>query len=294
LFQITLKRALGFCDSEDVFVVTSQKYQSHVMNQASMIGVNLKTNQVFLEPKRLNTLPAILAGVIASKASNKEEVLVLPSDHIISDEGALRDAVSKVKEATTRDIALFGLVPFEPHTGYGYIEPGEMLQSDVFQVRSFKEKPSQELARGYIQQGFLWNAGIFYFQAGIFLNAVQLHQPKLYQAFITSDDLPQAYRDYKEGVSIDYGLIEKIQTIVVSQVNTAWVDIGSFDALIQYLKVTKKNLQQIEGQGSVLISETKINAVTIGVDDLIIVQTSEGLLICSQGKSQLVKDISLK
>jgi len=81
------------------------------------------------------------------------------------------------------------------------------------------------------------------------LNAVQLHQPKLYQAFISSNDLPQAYQDYKEGVFIDYGLIEKIQTIVVSKVNTTWVDIGSFDALIQYLKVKKRTFNKSKVRG---------------------------------------------
>jgi mannose-1-phosphate guanylyltransferase / mannose-6-phosphate isomerase len=291
LFQVTLKRALLFCQSRDLLVVTSKRYVEHVFNQSKEIGITLMSNQVFLESKRLNTLPAILAGLLFAKVSQNENVLVLPSDHILLAEQALVDAVHSATTSIASHIAVFGIKPTFPHTGYGYIKPRELILEGLFHVDTFKEKPDVDTAITYVSKGYLWNAGIFYFNAGFLMDALRQYQPNLIEHFATHHDVYQAFDAWNESLSIDYGLMELISTIVVAEVHTAWTDIGSFDALIELVNPTNQSMQQIQGSGSILITDDDIKTVTIGVDDLIIVLSKHGRLICKKGQSQFVKDI---
>jgi mannose-1-phosphate guanylyltransferase / mannose-6-phosphate isomerase len=291
LFQVTLKRALLFCQLGDLLVVTSKRYVEHVFNQSKEVGITLTSNQVFLESKRLNTLPAILAGLLFAKVSQNENVLVLPSDHILLAEQALVDAVHSASTSIASNIVVFGIKPTFPHTGYGYIKPSELILKGLFHVDTFKEKPDVDTAITYVSKGYLWNAGIFYFNAGFLMDVLRQYQPKLIEHFATYHDVYQAFDAWNESLSIDYGLMELISTIVVAEVHTSWTDIGSFDAFIELINPTNQSMQQIAGQGSVVISDHSTRVVTIGVDDLIIVSTPSGLLICKKGQSELVKNI---
>jgi mannose-1-phosphate guanylyltransferase / mannose-6-phosphate isomerase len=292
LFQITLQRAILFCESTEIIVVTSKRYKDLVLTQSQEIGVTLNHEQLFLESKRLNTLPAILAGLLFAKVELSEDVLVLPSDHILGDEHALVDAVSRAKHSIQTNISVFGITPSSPHTGYGYIKPNNSISKGLLLVDEFKEKPDAETASIYMSNGYLWNAGIFYFNAGFFIESLKIHQPQMLHHFTSNTDINGAFDSWEQSISIDYGLMELISSIVVSEVNTSWTDIGSFDALIEYINQTNQSIQQIGGTGSVLITEDTVKTVFIGVDDLIVVQTKHGRLICKKGKSQLVREIT--
>jgi mannose-1-phosphate guanylyltransferase/mannose-6-phosphate isomerase len=294
LFQITLKRALLFCDASDLIVVTSKKYQSLVFEQANKIGIALTDEQVFLESKRLNTLLAIIAGLVYAKTREDEEVLVFPSDHILDNEQSLVDAVDSARPYLNSNICVFGVIPHYPHTGYGYIQPAEILSSNVNQVKAFKEKPDVETATSYLKQSYLWNAGIFYFNYGNFKSSVSQYQPEMAKHFFSNENTQKAFEEWSEGISIDYGLLEKTTNIIVSKIESGWTDVGSFDSLIEYLEIQQPLLQEIQGKGSVLITDEYINTVVIGLEDLIIVQSKNGNLICKRGKSQLVANLSEK
>jgi len=291
LFQVTLKRALLFCPASELLIVTSKRYVDHVFNQSKEIGITLTSNQVFLESKRLNTLPAILAGLLFAKVIQNENVLVLPSDHILGTEQALVDAVHSATPSIAKHIAVFGIKPTSPHTGYGYIKPNKLIAKGLYHVDTFKEKPDEDTAITYVSNGYLWNAGIFYFNAGFLMDALKQHQPRLIEHFASYHDVNQAFDAWNVSLSIDYGLMELISTIVVAEVHTSWTDIGSFDALIELVRSTNQSMQQIQGSGSILITDDDIKTVTIGVDDLIIVVSKHGRLVCKKGQSQLVKDI---
>ncbi len=291
LFQITLKRALFFCDASDLIVVTSKKYHSIVLEQANNLGVNLSHEKVFSESKRLNTLPAIVAGLRFVKTNEDEEVLVLPSDHMLDNEQSLVNAVNYAKPYLNSHIGVFGVIPHYPHTGYGYIQPAELLNSNVNQVKAFKEKPDVETATTYLKQGYLWNAGIFYFNYGNFKSLLIQHQPEMAKHFFSNENTQKAFEEWSEGISIDYGLLEKTTNIIVSKIDSGWTDIGSFDSLIEYIDIHQPLIQEIQGKGSVLITDDEIKTVVIGVDDLIIVHSKNGHLVCKKGESQLVKDI---
>jgi mannose-1-phosphate guanylyltransferase / mannose-6-phosphate isomerase len=292
LFQITIQRAMLFCESKDIIVVTSNRYKELVLSQSQDIGVTLNHDQLFLESKRLNTLPAILAGLLYLKVDLLEDILVLPSDHILGDEESLVDAVTRAKRSIQQNISVFGITPSSAHTGYGYIKPNSSITNGLFEVDAFKEKPDPETASTYVAEGYLWNAGIFYFNAGFFMDVLKIHQPKMLHHFSSNSDIHNAFDSWDQSISIDYGLMELISTIVVSEVNTSWTDIGSFDALIEYIDQTNQSIQQIGGSGSVMITDDTIKTVFIGVDDLIVVQTKHGRLICKKGKSQLVREIT--
>jgi mannose-1-phosphate guanylyltransferase / mannose-6-phosphate isomerase len=291
LFQVTLQRALLICDAPEIVVVTIKQYQDMVIDQASIIGVNLTTKQLFLEPKRLNTLPAILAGVLYSRASDTEDILVLPSDHLFGDEASFVASVRRVVPYSKDFMCVFGVKASEPHTGYGYIKPAQLIDEGRYHVAQFKEKPDFQTAKRYVQDGYFWNAGIFLFQRSLFLSMVKEHVPSMFEAFVHSPNLTQAFLDHQEGISMDYGIMEHIKNIIMSEVSTSWIDLGSFDALSTLFDNPNSDLQQIAGQGSVLISDQPTRVVTIGVDDLIIVSTPSGLLICKKGQSELVKNI---
>jgi len=282
LFQITLKRALLFCDAIDLIIVTSRKYQSLVLEQAKNLGVTILNEQVFLESRRLNTLPAIVAGLRFAKSTEDEEVLVLPSDHILDNEQSLVDAVNSARRYLNSNIGVFGVIPHYPHTGYGYIQPAELLSSNVNKVKSFKEKPDVETATSYMKQGYLWNAGIFYFNYGNFKSLLSQHQPKMAKHFLSNEDTEKAFEEWSNGISIDYGLLEKTTNIIVSEIDSGWTDIGSFDSLIEYLDTHQPFLQEIQGKGSFLITDDDIKTVVIGVDDLIIVHSKNGHLVCKK------------
>jgi mannose-1-phosphate guanylyltransferase/mannose-6-phosphate isomerase len=291
LFQITLKRAVLFCEASDIIIVTSERYKNHVINQANDIGISFNSSQLFFESKRLNTLPAILAGIMFARVKAAEDVLVLPSDHILGNENSLIGAVQKASTSIQHNIAVFGIKPTSPHTGYGYIKPNEMIDTGLFQVESFKEKPDLATAISYVSKGYLWNAGIFYFKKQFFIDALTTHQPALINHFLNQQDVNKAFDSWNQSLSMDYGLMELISTIVVSEVHTSWTDIGSFDALIDLVQPSNQSVQQIEGSGSVLITDDDIKTVFIGVDDFILVVTKNGRLVCKKGQSQLVKDI---
>jgi mannose-1-phosphate guanylyltransferase / mannose-6-phosphate isomerase len=291
LFQITLKRALLFCNASDIIVVTSERYKNHVVDQANEIGISFNSSQLFFESKRLNTLPAILAGILFAKVNATEEVLVLPSDHILENEHSLVEAVQKASTSIQQNIAVFGIKPTSPHTGYGYIKPNQRIDIGLFQVESFKEKPDLATATSYLSKGYLWNAGIFYFKNQFFIDALTMHQPALIKHFFNQQDVNTAFDSWDQSLSMDCGLMELISTIVVSEVHTSWTDIGSFDALIEFVQPTNQSIQQIEGSGSIVITNDDIKTVFIGVEDLILVVTKNGRLVCKKGQSQLVKDI---
>jgi mannose-1-phosphate guanylyltransferase / mannose-6-phosphate isomerase len=291
LFQITIKRALKFCDASDLIIATSNRYQSLVFEQANNEGVILLDQQVFLESKRLNTLTAIVAGLKYGKTSDDEEVLVLPSDHILNREQSLVDAVNSARPYLNSNIGVFGVIPNYPHTGYGYIQSAEFLSSNVNQVKAFKEKPDFETATSYLKQGYLWNAGIFYFNFGNFKSLLIQYQPEMAKHFFSNEDTEKAFDEWANGISIDYGLLEKTTNIIVSKIESGWTDIGSFDSLIEYLDIHHPLLQEIRGKGSILITDAEVKTVVIGLEDLIIVHSRNGHLVCKKGESQLVKEI---
>lgn len=296
LFQETFERSLLLTDVGDIYVVTNEKYKFLVMAEVEELGYDYNESNILVEPEAKNTLPAIYAGVHEIAKKGDDSVVVFPSDHMISKGHEFADII-KCSEVLIEDsIITFGIKPDVPNTGYGYIAPGT-VKLNGYQVKEFKEKPEYEVAATYIEDGYYWNAGIFMFNTKLFSNEVKIYSLEIYNAFIDSKSIKEAFGKITKKISIDYGIMEKSNKVVVVPVDIGWNDLGSFDAIYDVFdKDEENNIVDddnivIDSKNNYIYSEKGKLISTIGVNDLIIVDNRDALLICKKDQSQKVKEI---
>lgn len=292
LLQQTLERALIFSKPEEVYVVTNEKYRFMVVQHIKEMDAKVPESNVILEPKAKNTLPAIFYGVKTILERDGDDIIaVLPSDHYIRVNENYVRAFEKAKRLAKEYLVTFGIKPNKPHTGYGYIKPGEPLDGG-FKVEKFVEKPDYETANRYVEEGYLWNSGMFMFSADIFVEECAKHCPDVVMAF--EEDVDVAYEKTPE-ISIDYGLMEKTDKAAVVPLDVFWSDVGSFDAIYELMdkdgnmNATKGEAVTIDSRNNLIIGESLI--ATIGIENAIIVDSGDAILVCSREESQKVKDL---
>ncbi|MBO8183231.1 MAG: mannose-1-phosphate guanylyltransferase/mannose-6-phosphate isomerase [Archaeoglobus sp.] len=295
LFQKTVERALLFSKPDEILVVTNERYKFRVLDDLEEMGVEVPKENILMEPAARNTLPAIYFGVksIIDNGSNPgDSVAVLPSDHYIEPDEAYRKAFENANRISKRFLVTFGIQPSKPHTGYGYIKPGERIDSEAFKVEKFVEKPELEKAKEYVTSGYLWNSGMFMFGLDLFVEECKLHQPDVVDAFKLP--IKEAYSVLPE-VSVDYGIMEKTDKAAVVKLNSFWSDVGSFDSLYE---IFEKDEAGNAIRGECVALEAKNNLVyggrltaIIGVEDLVVVDTKDAVLVCKKNDSQRVKEV---
>ncbi len=232
LFQLTLERALRLADPEELRIVAGDEYFFHIVNQAAEISIPLNETQILREPAGKNTLPAIALGL--ESIAPDAPTLILPSDHFIAGESRFAEIVRYAETYAHDRIITFGVVPTYPETGYGYIEPAD-FGAEITEVRSFHEKPDSQRASEYIQSGFLWNAGIFLLSPAVFRREIDRANPEFSSVFYTDESTEKRFEAITSE-SIDYGLLEKSRTVSVAELSgVEWTDLGSFDALANFL-----------------------------------------------------------
>ena len=254
-----------------------------------------------------NTAPAILWGILQIPENQRQQpVVILASDHLIKvPENFISALKSAEPLASSGYIVTFGIRPDSPETGYGYIKAGEALEVG-FKVANFVEKPDQATAEAYLESSdYTWNASIFMATAETWLDEFRKHAPELLAAFekksIAGKDLadPENIREIYESIeadSIDYALLEKSKNVAVLPVEMEWSDLGSWESIYQ---VSEKDAQGNVLSGNVishdthnsLIFSSKKLVTSIGVDNLIIVETDDALLVCDMSRSQDVKKL---
>jgi len=292
LLQETVERALLFSKPDEIYIVTNEKYKFMVIQHVKELGVDIPEENILLEPVAKNTLPAIYFGVKKIVEDYGECVVaVLPSDHyIVVDDNYIK--AFKDAEVLAKDyLVTFGINPTKPHTGYGYIKPGERIGGG-YKIERFVEKPDYEKAKKYIKEGYLWNSGMFLFNTAVFIDECRKIIPEVVKAF--EYDIYTAYEKVPE-ISIDYGLMEKTDRAAVVPLNVTWSDIGSFDALYEIMEksddmnAVKGEVVSIDSRNNLIIGKSLI--ATIGIENTIIVDSGDAILVCSREKSQKVKDI---
>lgn len=309
LLQQTLFRLQGLelatpmiiCNEDHRFLVAEQVRQLHTLNP-----------HILLEPVGRNTAPAVaLAALLATQKDQDPVLLVLAADHYIADQSAFRAAVHQARLfAEEGKLVTFGIVPTRAETGYGYIHRGEALEKDAFVVSEFIEKPHAELAQSYVDSGdYYWNSGMFMFKASVYLKALQKFRPDILNSCISALETCQQDMDFTRvgaaafqqcaDESIDYAVMEKTHNAVVVPLDAGWSDLGSWDSLWEIgRKDTQGNLcfgdaMVLYTSNSLVHSEHKLVA-TIGVDDLIIVETKDALLVAHKNRVQDIKQIVKK
>ncbi|NJF25491.1 mannose-1-phosphate guanylyltransferase/mannose-6-phosphate isomerase [Thermococcus sp. Bubb.Bath] len=304
LFQHTVERALLFSEPSEIFVVTNRDYRFRVLDDLREVGIELPEENILLEPAGRNTLPALVwAAIKIEEKFGPSKVAVLPSDHLIEAGEAYEKAFENAEKLADGFLVTFGIKPTRPHTGYGYIKPGERIEEDGkligYAVDEFKEKPDLETAKRYVEGGYFWNSGMFAFSTSLFLEEVAKHASEVLEAFESSSEIEEAYEKVPE-ISIDYGVMEKTDKAAVVPLNVYWSDLGSFDAIYEvFEKDGDGNAIRIRGRKGYHIGVNSKNnlimterlTVTVGVSDLVIVDTGDALLVAHRGETQRVKEV---
>ncbi|MCD6373206.1 MAG: mannose-1-phosphate guanylyltransferase/mannose-6-phosphate isomerase [Thermococcus sp.] len=300
LFQRTVERALLFSKPSEIFVVTNEAYRFRILDDLRELGIEIPGENILLEPLAKNTLPAILWATLKIEEDfGNSVVAVLPSDHVIEANDAYQEAFERAGELAKSHLVTFGIKPTRPHTGYGYIKPGEKIGELGYRVAEFKEKPDLETAKRYVESGYYWNSGMFAFSTSLFIEEVRKHAPDVWEAFEEGGDIEEVYNRIPE-ISIDYGVMERTDKAAVVPLNSYWNDLGSFDAIYEALEKDEDgNAVRVSGHGAEYINissarnlvMTKRLTATIGVEDMIIVDTDDALLIAHRGEAQKVKEV---
>ena len=290
LFQITVKRALLYSKPEEIYIVTNKGHKYLVEDQLNQIGIE---GNILLEPCGKNTLPAITyAALEIQKKEQTTTILVLPSDQLVEDDENYKTAVHTAEGLAKEHLVAFGIIPTSPHTGYGYILPGEPLKK-VYKIEKFVEKPDMQTAEKYLREGYLWNSGMYCFSADIFIDELHTYAPEIAEAFTLP--IAEAYEKTPR-ISIDYGLMEKTKKPAVIPLKSKWSDVGSFDALYAVQEkdgqrnVVKGEYLTPDGQDNIIISDRLV--ATIGLSDIAVIDNPDVLLICPKNQSQRVSEIT--
>lgn len=301
LLQKTIERFLGKYSPSDIFIVTNQDYYHLVKTQAKELISSLE-KQIIIEPEKKNTAPAIALTVKyfqdMLQSPPEECFLVCSSDHLISPNEVFLDAIEDAETVASRGKnVIFGIRPHFPETGYGYIKAKNLSSKGAVEVEAFVEKPSFSQASHFLMTGeYLWNSGIFLFQIGTFLEELQNYCPEISANCGESFQTAISQFHQMPDISIDYALMEKSKKTMVIPLDVTWSDVGSWDSVYD---VMEKDGNQNVKVGNVLDIDTKNCLImggerlisTIGLEDLLIVETEDALFIGKKGESQRVKGL---
>lgn len=302
----TLDRLQGLVEAQDLFVVTN-------IAQAELMYTEtkgrLQKDHILAEPAARNTAACIgYAAMEINKKYGDGVMCVLPSDHFIKDLARFREVIQAGVDIAekTNQLVTIGITPTFPSTGYGYIKFEEEKKGQAYAVEEFVEKPDVETAKEYLASGrYLWNSGMFIWKASVILEQFQNLLPDIYQcleeignAMGTSFEKEVIERVYPNipKISIDYGIMERAEEVVVLAGDFGWNDVGSFDALEAIYEADENgNILYgehvgVDTKNCISYAQNKLIA-TIGVEDLVIVETKDAVLVCPKERSQDVKQI---
>lgn len=305
MLQSTLNRLNGLSHSP-AMLICNEEHRFIAAEQVRQLGI--EHSGIFLEPVGRNTAPAIaLAAFKVIEQGQDPLLLVLAADHVIEDIASFQHSVNQAAELAVRGkLVTFGIVGNKPETGYGYIKRGEQYQTG-FVVNSFVEKPDEATAERYIASGdYYWNSGMFLFKASRFLSELKAFRPDIYESCkkaikFQSNDLDFIRVDKTEfeacpDESIDYAVMEHTKDAVVVPMDAGWSDVGGFSALWEVSEqdangnAFKGDVKAVDTKNTLVFGEDKLVA-TVGVKDLIIVNTKDAVLVAHKDKSQHVKAI---
>lgn len=306
MFQQTLQRLEGLPCTAPI-IVCSEEHRFLAAEQLREIG--MEGVSILLEPVARNTAPAIALAALRSLESERNPLLlVLPADHLIADPESFRETVrNAIPEAEKGRLVTFGIVPFRPETGYGYIRRGEQRDGNSWSVASFTEKPDEKTAKEYIEsREYWWNGGMFLFRAESYLGELRRLAPQIYNACAeamehTSKDLDflRVGRECFESspsLSIDYAVMEKTNIASVIPLDSGWSDIGSWNSLWEACAKNGEgnavlgDVKTIGSKNCLIRAESRLVAA-IGVTDLVVVETKDAVLVTHRDQVQKIKDL---
>jgi len=306
MLQSTIRRLEGL-EAGLPLLICNEQHRFLAAEQLRQLG--MEQASILLEPVGRNTAPAIaLAALQATQEGDDPILLVLAADHLIQDVDAFHSSIQAAMPfAIGGKLVTFGIFPTNPETGYGYIEKGKELGEGGFAVNRFVEKPSLDIAEEYLASGeYFWNSGMFMFRASRYLDELERHQPSILSAcrqalaagmqdmhFVRVD--AATFAACPED-SVDYAVMEKTSDAVMVPLDAGWSDVGSWTALWE---ASKKDAEGNVFKGDVLGHATRNSFVhadsrlvaTLGVEDLVIVETKDAVLVAHKNQVQDVKKL---
>lgn len=309
LLQQTYDRLDSIVPSDQVYVLTNSRYHNLVQEQLPEIN----NSQIICEPAMRNTAPCILyAALKINQRNSNASMIVLPSDHFISNEEAFRENVVQAfqRASAQNELLTFGIPPNSPHTGYGYLEVEDKIAS-IGPIVKFTEKPTQEKAEEFLQAGnYFWNSGIFVWSSSAILAAFTAFQPDmlaLFEAGVSHMDTSEEERflaqEYPkaEDISIDYAILEKATNIAMVKASFFWNDLGTWTSLYDQMSDEKTANVKVKAQlvseksaGNIIYTAGEKVVVIKGLNDFVIVDENDVLLIYPKGEDQSVKALRKK
>jgi mannose-1-phosphate guanylyltransferase len=326
MIEEAIDRITPLIKPEDIFIITGELLLEPIREALP----KLPPENIIAEPLKRNTAPclALAAAFVKAKYAGKYEpdqisMAVLTADHIIKPESDFRDNIAAILDyvETNPKIAVIGVPPIRPETGYGYIELEETYnitanEVSIKDVVRFREKPEREQAEKFVVEGkYLWNSGMFFWRVDTFINEMEKHLPeiglkinemaKLYKGW-TNKSLPGSFDQIKPvfesfpNISIDYGLMEKSGNIIVAKAIFEWDDIGSFDSLDRVRQadedgnIVTGNVTMIDCRNSNVLNHSSINNIkftALGMEGIVAVITDDAILVCPKDRVQEVKKL---
>lgn len=310
LLQKTFLRASTLPHVQEILTITNREYCYKTKDEYQHLAPAI-TLDYLLEPCGRNTAPAILLAALKVQAKHGDDavMLVLPADHVIETNEAFARAFADAKQlALQNHLVTFGIVPTEAETAFGYIECSTTQQ---FAVTRFVEKPDSATAKKYLAAGnYLWNAGIFCFKAGVVIKQFEQHASELFaqakKCWAATQALEFNQNDMTEldaktfadlsDISIDYALMEKSDNIKVVPTHFAWNDVGSWDRIIKLFTADDQgnaavgDAIMINSHNTFVYGDNRVVA-SVGIDNLVIVDTPDALLVAHRDHTQDVKKV---
>lgn len=309
MIQMTVNRIKPIIPIERVFVCTGEMYVDLVKEQLP----ELPEQNIIVEPEGRNTAPCIaLSAFVIKKYYKDANMIVLPSDHLISDEDEFRNVIKNADEfvkANKEAIITLGMEPTRPETGYGYIRYGkdesQINNHKVIKVDAFVEKPNKEKAKAYIKEGnYLWNGGMFLWSADNILNQIEKYSNDTYKALkdieiVANEEIQELINNNyhkTEAISIDYAVMEKSDSIYVVPSRFSWDDVGSWEALDRYREKDDKgnvlvgSAKVVDSHGNLVISSSH-DIVVEGLKDIYVIENDGKILVGNKSNVANVKEL---
>ncbi len=310
LIRLTYERILPLVDKDNIFIATNEIQVNALKEELSEV----RDDRIIIEPAFRDTASAIAYGsMMISKYVENPTIVVLASDHLISDEEEFRHVISIAEaEAEKNNIVTLGIKPTYPETGYGYIETAKALLNVPVKSLGFKEKPNLEVATEYFNSGrYLWNSGMFIFKYDIIMEALKIYSPNHYdtiqaiskivkknEGVKTAEEVKDTFMNF-EKKSIDFAVMEHAQNISVIPSSFGWNDVGGYLAFEELFdKDSNGNVVRgvktisIDSKDNIIISDSNVQRVSLlGITNMIVAVTKDEILICQKGKNQEIKKI---
>jgi len=305
MVECTVDRIKNIIPEDRINVVTNNSYVPIIQKL-----LNIPDENIFMEPQNKETASCIgLAAVKLLKRDFDAVMVVLPSDHVIGGQESFESTLkSAIKLASEGDyLVTMGITPTRPESGYGYIEKGEEISSGIFKVKRFVEKPNADVARSFLEKGsYLWNSGMFVWRAERLLKEIKKYLPDLFKSLmriyeyigtpLEEQIINEEYMKI-DGISIDFGVMQRTHRAAVIDTNFVWDDIGSFTAMERFMHPDESGNILVGAEHSLLdVRNTTILGdrrliAAIGLEDMLIVDTEDVVLICPKSRCQDIKEL---